>query len=180
MSLALFTKGWVPKSKKGLSEHRSKKRLPVVNGGVPLKMSSIHKGIFESMRGRRRLLQSSSSGNDNDGEVLVSNIVVVNPDGSGNFTNITAAVAAAPTGSNGTNGYFLIYVTAGVYEEYVTIQKNNTYLMMVGDGINQTVITGNHSMGDGWTTFNSATFSEYNSCPIYYVFSNGNWILFSF
>ncbi|KAL7239522.1 hypothetical protein ACSBR2_005421 [Camellia fascicularis] len=30
--------------------------------------------------------------------------------------------------------------------------------MMIGDGINQTIITGNHSMADGWTTFNSATF----------------------
>ncbi|XP_039154795.1 probable pectinesterase/pectinesterase inhibitor 20 [Eucalyptus grandis] len=33
------------------------------------------------------------------------------------------------------------------------------YLMMIGDGINQTVITGNRSVADGWTTFNSATFA---------------------
>ncbi|KAF5945940.1 hypothetical protein HYC85_016168 [Camellia sinensis] len=79
-------------------------------------------------------------------------------DGSGNFTNITAAVAAAPTYSNGSNGYFVIYVVAGVYQEYVTITKNQTYLMMIGDGINHTIITGNHSVADGWTTFNSATF----------------------
>ncbi|XP_050366531.1 probable pectinesterase/pectinesterase inhibitor 20 isoform X2 [Argentina anserina] len=31
--------------------------------------------------------------------------------------------------------------------------------MMIGEGINQTVITGNRSIVDGWTTFNSATFA---------------------
>ncbi|URD79414.1 pectinesterase [Musa troglodytarum] len=31
--------------------------------------------------------------------------------------------------------------------------------MMIGEGINQTVITGNHSVADGWTTFNSSTFA---------------------
>ncbi|CAI9767834.1 unnamed protein product [Fraxinus pennsylvanica] len=30
---------------------------------------------------------------------------------------------------------------------------------MIGDGINQTIITGNHSFVDGWTTFNSSTFA---------------------
>ena len=30
--------------------------------------------------------------------------------------------------------------------------------MMVGDGIGQTVVTGNRSVVDGWTTFQSATF----------------------
>ncbi|KAI8023360.1 putative pectinesterase/pectinesterase inhibitor 7 [Camellia lanceoleosa] len=67
----------------------------------------------------------------------------------GNFTNITAAVAAAPTYSNGSNGYFVIYVVARVYQEYVTITKHQTYLMMIGDGINRTIITGNHSVADG-------------------------------
>ncbi|PQQ01198.1 putative pectinesterase/pectinesterase inhibitor 41 [Prunus yedoensis var. nudiflora] len=51
-------------------------------------------------------------------------------------------------------------VTAGVYEEYVTIDKKKKYLMMIGDGINQTVVTGNRSVkGGNWTTFRSATFA---------------------
>lgn len=156
MSLALFTKGWVPKNKNGNLKHGTKKHLPVVNGTLPLKMSGHHKAIYESMRGRK-LLQSSSS----DGAVLVSDMVVVSPDGSQNFTTISDAVAAAPNNTNGGTGYFLIYVKAGVYEEYVSIPKNKKYLMMIGDGINQTIITGNHSFVDGWTTFNSATFGEY-------------------
>jgi pectinesterase len=86
--------------------------------------------------------------------------VTVSQDGQGNFTTINDAVAAAPNNTDGSNGYFMIYVTAGIYEEYVSIAKNKKYLMMVGDGINQTVITGNRSVVDGWTTFNSATFGK--------------------
>lgn len=71
-------------------------------------------------------------------------------------------MAIAPNNTDGTTGYFLIYITAGVYEEYVSIAKNKKYLMMIGDGINQTIITGNHSYNvDGYTTFNSSTFGKY-------------------
>ncbi|KAJ1402375.1 Pectinesterase, catalytic [Sesbania bispinosa] len=76
-----------------------------------------------------------------------------------NFTTINDAIAAAPNKTSSTAGYFLIYVTAGVYEENVSIDKKKTYLMMVGDGINKTIITGNRSVVDGWTTFKSATFA---------------------
>ncbi|ONK63361.1 uncharacterized protein A4U43_C07F14250, partial [Asparagus officinalis] len=31
------------------------------------------------------------------------------------------------------------------------------YVMMIGDGINETVVTGDRNNFDGWTTFNSAT-----------------------
>ncbi|KAG9158716.1 hypothetical protein Leryth_024283 [Lithospermum erythrorhizon] len=64
----------------------------------------------------------------------------------------------APNNTVAGDGYFLICVVGGVYEEYVTIGSNKRYIMMVGDGINQTIITGNRNVADGWTTFNSATF----------------------
>jgi hypothetical protein len=35
--------------------------------------------------------------------------------------------------------------------------------MMIGDGINKTIITGNHSVVDGWTTFGSPTFGNFTS-----------------
>ncbi|KAL1833488.1 hypothetical protein ACET3Z_003139 [Daucus carota] len=91
--------------------------------------------------------------------VNVSQSVVVNPNGSGDFTTISDAVAAAPNNTDCTNGYFLIYIAAGVYEEHVYIAKSKRYLMMIGDGIDQTIITGNRSVVEGWTTFNSATFA---------------------
>ncbi|MCD7446453.1 hypothetical protein HAX54_007766 [Datura stramonium] len=85
--------------------------------------------------------------------------VVVNPDGTGNYTTINDAIAAAPNNSLAREGYYQIYVVAGVYHEYVTIAANKKYLMMVGDGIARTIITGNRNVPDGWTTINSATFA---------------------
>ncbi|KAH7676580.1 Pectinesterase protein [Dioscorea alata] len=175
VSLALFTKAWVPNKKKKSSKNsfvsmrvpqvkdKKKKKKPPHHGsrsllfhevdldgdsGLPLKMSDEKRHAF----GRRKLL------NDSSDPVLVANYVVVSQDGSGNFTNITDAINSAPNNNNGSNGYYLIYVTEGVYEEYVNIPSKKMYIIMIGDGINQTVITGNRSVGDGWTTFNSATF----------------------
>ncbi|KAE8665485.1 putative pectinesterase/pectinesterase inhibitor 7 [Hibiscus syriacus] len=116
-------------------------------------MSSRTRSIYETVS-RRKLLQASDPH-----LVMVSDVVTVSQDGSGNFTTIKDALSAAPNNTNGLKGYFLIYITAGVYQEYVSIAKNKKYLLMIGDGINQTIITGNRSVVDGWTTFNSATFA---------------------
>lgn len=43
--------------------------------------------------------------------------VIVSKDGSGNFVSINDAVGAAPNNSRKSDGYYLIYVAAGVYEE---------------------------------------------------------------
>ncbi|XP_071689856.1 probable pectinesterase/pectinesterase inhibitor 7 [Rutidosis leptorrhynchoides] len=153
VSLSLFNRSWGVKNKNKNVSGSHKKHIGFKNGRLPLKMSEKSKAIFETV-GQRKLLQSE----DNGDEVVVSDIVVVSQDGSGNFTTISDAINIAPNKSDVADGYFLIYVTAGVYEEYVNIPKNKYYLMIIGDGINQTVITGNHSIVDGWTTFNSATF----------------------
>lgn len=116
-------------------------------------MSDRDREVFE-FRSGRRLLQSSLE------SVSISDIVVVSQDGSANFTRIGDAVAAAPNNTDISDGYYMIYVEAGVYEEYVSIPKYKKNLMMVGDGIDQTVITGNRSFVDGCTTFNSATFGK--------------------
>ncbi|KAG6787097.1 hypothetical protein NC652_007154 [Populus alba x Populus x berolinensis] len=153
VSLAFFTKGWVPKMKKRITWQPKSKQLEFRHGRLPFKMSARNHAIYESVS-RRKLLQAAENN-----DVKVSDIVTVRQDGQGNFTTINDAIAAAPNKTDGSNGYFMIYVTAGIYEEYVSIAKNKRYLMMVGDGINQTVITGNRSVVDGWTTFNSATFA---------------------
>ncbi|WJX13290.1 pectinesterase [Trifolium repens] len=101
----------------------------------------------------RKLLQTSV---DN---VIVKQKVIVNPDGSGDFVTINEAVDAAPNKTGTNNGYHVIYVVAGIYNEYVSIAKSKENLMIVGDGIGRTVITGNRSVVDGWTTFQSATFA---------------------
>ncbi|CAN6468695.1 unnamed protein product [Victoria cruziana] len=96
--------------------------------------------------GDRKLLQSSAGG-------IKANAVVAK-DGSGQFTTVSAAVAAAPSGSK---SRYVIYIKAGTYQEVVNVPRGKTNLMFVGDGIGRTVITGNRNVQDGWTTFRSAT-----------------------
>ncbi|XP_057433772.1 pectinesterase/pectinesterase inhibitor PPE8B-like [Lotus japonicus] len=81
---------------------------------------------------------------------------VVAADGSGNYTTVKDAVLAAPDHSL---KRFVIYIKRGVYHENVEIKKKKWNLMMIGDGINATVISGNRSFVGGSTTFRSATFA---------------------
>ncbi|XP_027336253.1 pectinesterase 2-like [Abrus precatorius] len=94
--------------------------------------------------GDRKLLQSSSAASKAN--------VVVAKDGSGKYTTVKAAIDAAPKSSS---GRYVIYVKAGVYNEQVEIKATN--IMLVGDGIGKTIITGSKSVGGGSTTFRSAT-----------------------
>ncbi|XP_074278996.1 putative pectinesterase/pectinesterase inhibitor 41 [Silene latifolia] len=157
VALTLFNKAWVPRTKKKPSHNKGRKRSPFQDGHLPsVKMSAQTRTVLEASLRNRRLLDG---GDDDEGEVLISDVVMVSLDGSGNFTAVNDAVAAAPNNTDGSEGYFLIYVTAGIYEENVSIDKKKKYIMMIGDGINQTIITGNRSVVDNFTTFNSATFA---------------------
>ncbi|KAM7261059.1 hypothetical protein ACFE04_026534 [Oxalis oulophora] len=93
--------------------------------------------------GDRKLLASSS----------VQSNVVVAQDGSGHYKTVSEAVTTASKRS-GTKRY-VIYVKKGTYRENVVIKSEN--IMLVGDGIGKTIITGSRSVGGGSTTFNSAT-----------------------
>ncbi|KAF5947598.1 hypothetical protein HYC85_013555 [Camellia sinensis] len=53
---------------------------------------------------------------------------------------------------------FVIYIKNGVYNEYVQVSSEMKNIVMIGDGINNTIITGNRSHGENFTTFNCATF----------------------
>ncbi|GAV73986.1 Pectinesterase domain-containing protein/PMEI domain-containing protein [Cephalotus follicularis] len=86
----------------------------------------------------------------------VSADAVVAQDGTGNFTNVMDAVLAAPDYSM---RRYVIYIKRGIYKEYVEIKKKKWNLMMIGDGMHVTVLSGNRSFVDGWTTFRSATFA---------------------
>ncbi|KAI5673736.1 hypothetical protein M9H77_14100 [Catharanthus roseus] len=95
--------------------------------------------------GDRKLLQSSNPRAN----------VVVAQDGSGNFRTLKDAIAAA-TNRKGT-GRFVIYIKAGTYNENVEIGTKLKNIMLLGDGIGKTIITGSKSVGGGTTTFKSAT-----------------------
>lgn len=98
--------------------------------------------------GDRRLLQSSRGAQAAD--------VVVAQDGSGDYKTISEAVAASAHRRSGTKR-LVIYVKKGVYKENVEIKKSMKNLMLIGDGIDSTIVTGNKNAQDGSTTFRSAT-----------------------
>ncbi|RZS13374.1 hypothetical protein BHM03_00044945 [Ensete ventricosum] len=94
------------------------------------------------------------------GRILVEaggEIVPVNPsqsvkvakDGSGNFTTVGDAVLSAPNGTSADGGYFAIYIGEGVYHENVIVPINKKNLILIGSGINRTIITSNHNVADG-------------------------------
>ncbi|TXG61741.1 hypothetical protein EZV62_013104 [Acer yangbiense] len=107
-------------------------------------------GLFPKWLSRkdRRILQTSAE------EYDPTEVLTVAADGTGNFTTITDAINFAP---NNSYDRIIIYVKEGVYEENVEIPTSKTNIVLLGDGSDLTVITGNRSVADAWTTFRSAT-----------------------
>ncbi|XP_051213666.1 pectinesterase [Lolium perenne] len=108
---------------------------PVRRGGFPSWVSS----------GDRRRLQGFPG--------TVPDLVVAK-DGSGNFTTVGEAVAAAP---NNSATRYVIHVKAGGYFENVEVGSEKTNIMLVGDGMWRTVIKASRNVVDNYTTFRSAT-----------------------
>lgn len=106
-------------------------------------------------RSDRKLLQSAAPANQTNQTRFD---LVVAKDGSGNFTTVNEAVSAAP---NNSNTRFVIYIKTGAYFEYVEVERRKTNIMFLGDGIGKTLIKGNRSVVDGWTTFRSSTVGEF-------------------
>ncbi|KAF8769416.1 hypothetical protein HU200_006445 [Digitaria exilis] len=104
------------------------------------------------LRGRERRMLQMAVG---PGGLAVD--AVVAKDGSGNFTTVSAAVEAAPAESA---ARYVIYVKRGVHKETVEVKKKKRNVMLVGDGMGVTVISGHRSYVDGYTTYRSATVGE--------------------
>ncbi|XP_054814099.1 pectinesterase-like [Prosopis cineraria] len=81
--------------------------------------------------------------------------LVVAKDGSGHFKTVQAAIDAASRRRVKTK--FVIRVKRGIYEENIEVDKDNENLMIVGDGMRATIITGSRSVKDGITPAASAT-----------------------
>ncbi|VYS70011.1 unnamed protein product [Arabidopsis thaliana] len=97
-------------------------------------------------RKERRLLQLQS---------VRANLVVAK-DGSGHFKTVQAAIDVAGR-RKATSGRFVIYVKRGIYQENINVRLNNDNIMLVGDGMRYTIITGGRSVKGGYTTYSSAT-----------------------
>ncbi|XP_059294889.1 probable pectinesterase/pectinesterase inhibitor 46 [Lycium ferocissimum] len=98
----------------------------------------------------RKLLQKSAA------KIKVN--IVVARDGSGKYKTIKAAIKAAPEKSK---KRFVIYVKKGIYKENVRIEKAKWNIMIIGDGKDATIVTGNRNFIDGTPTFQSATFAVF-------------------
>ncbi|KDP25318.1 hypothetical protein JCGZ_20474 [Jatropha curcas] len=97
----------------------------------------------------RRILQS-----DDGDEYDPSQVIIVAADGNGNFSTISDAIKFAPVQSD---DRIIIFVKRGLYKENVEIPRNKPNIVLIGDGREVTFITGSRSVGDGWTTYGSAT-----------------------
>ncbi|KAK9091558.1 hypothetical protein Sjap_024735 [Stephania japonica] len=115
-------------------------KAALISKSTPSTLFSTYKSGFKNdhdefptwvSKGDRKLLQSPSIKAD----------VVVAKDGTGNYRTISEAVAASAKQRSGSQR-FVIHVKAGVYKENVEIKRSMKNLMLVGDGIDVTVVSG--------------------------------------
>ncbi|KAK8941254.1 putative pectinesterase/pectinesterase inhibitor 24 [Platanthera zijinensis] len=96
----------------------------------------------------RKLLQSTPADPRKIADIVVAS------DGSGRYRSIKAALAAVKEKSEKRT---IIYVKKGVYFENVRVEKNKWNVMLVGDGMGFSVVSGKLNVVDGTPTFSTAT-----------------------
>ncbi|PHT36270.1 putative pectinesterase/pectinesterase inhibitor 32 [Capsicum baccatum] len=84
---------------------------------------------------------------------------VVAKDCSGKYKTIKVALKVAPDKNK---KRFVIYVKKGIYIESVRVEKTKWNIMIIGDGKDATVVSGNRNFIDGTPTFQSATFDKFS------------------
>ncbi|KAL6878452.1 hypothetical protein ACP4OV_012622 [Aristida adscensionis] len=104
----------------------------------------------------RRLLDGTDTGAGGRRKFWVTPNVTVAKDGSADFANISAALAAMPETYE---GRYVIYVKEGVYEETVNITSRMDNVTVFGDGSRKTIITGSKNVLDGVRMWRTATFA---------------------
>ncbi|KAL1312830.1 hypothetical protein HN51_039410 [Arachis hypogaea] len=97
----------------------------------------------------RKLINEASQGS------IVPNAVVAK-DGSGQYKTVLEAINAYPKKHQ---GRWVIYVKAGIYDEYITVDKAKRNIYMYGDGPAKTIITGRKNFAEGVKTMRTATFT---------------------
>ncbi|KAM3285362.1 hypothetical protein P3S67_024161 [Capsicum chacoense] len=72
-------------------------------------------------------------------------------------TTVKEAIAAAPVNSN---SRYVIYIKKGDYKENIVIDKNKRNIMLLGDGLKDTIITGNLNYASGTGTYDTPTLAS--------------------
>lgn len=83
---------------------------------------------------------------------------VVAQDGSATHRTISQALAVVSRMGKSRLNRVIIYIKAGVYKEKIEIDRHMKNIMLVGDGMDRTIVTNNRNVPDGSTTYGSATF----------------------
>ncbi|MCI48941.1 putative pectinesterase/pectinesterase inhibitor 21-like, partial [Trifolium medium] len=78
-------------------------------------------------------------------------------DGSGQFKTVTDSINSYPTNYQ---GRYIIYVKAGIYKEYITVDERKPNILLYGDGPTNTIITGSKNRNQGLQMSQTATFSK--------------------
>ncbi|KAJ1381485.1 Pectinesterase, catalytic [Sesbania bispinosa] len=84
--------------------------------------------------------------------------IVVAKDGSGKYKTISDALKHVPEKSDKRT---VIYVKRGTYYENVRVEKTKWNVMIIGDGMNATIVSGSLNFVDGTPTFSTATFAVF-------------------
>jgi pectinesterase inhibitor-like protein len=100
---------------------------------------------------------------DEDKLGLTPNVTVAK-DGTGDFTNISAALDAMPETYV---GRYVVYVKEGVYDETVNVSRRMANVTMYGDGSKKSIVTGAKSVLDGIRMWRTATFGKYKHAYIH-------------
>ncbi|MCD7468496.1 hypothetical protein HAX54_006755 [Datura stramonium] len=124
--------------------------------------SEILSHLISPLRTRRYYISRNSSTSTIETAGCGSNNVqpppnaVVAKDGSGQYNTIAAALAAYP---KNLKGRFIIYVKAGIYDEYITVTKDQVNILLMRRWTPKTIVTGQKCNRDGVSTYQSASFS---------------------
>ncbi|KAL3535479.1 hypothetical protein ACH5RR_003940 [Cinchona calisaya] len=123
-----------------------KRRKETLNNPRMLSMKVQEDGFLDWITvADRKMMETSAE--------LTPNVIVAS-DGNGDYTRIGEAIAMAPDFSMKRH---VIKIKAGIYGENVIIPREKINLMLIGDGMNSTVLIGSKNFVDGFSTFASAT-----------------------
>ncbi|KAL4351784.1 hypothetical protein GQ457_06G023680 [Hibiscus cannabinus] len=109
--------------------------------------------LFEEKKPSDHDHRDWSSRLENDPSKLKPDVVVAK-DGSGDFKTIEDAVTRI---HHDGQKPFVIYIKKGIYQENIIFNYNLTNIALIGDGKEDTRITGSLDFADGLNTFNTAT-----------------------
>lgn len=98
--------------------------------------------------------------------------VIVAKDGTGNYTSIQAAINAAPTGNTIP---YKIFIKKGKYREKITIPSTKPFLYIIGESINETIISYDDYSGKAGVTEIATLTINANDCALMELTLENSW-----